>query len=271
VSPHNINLDADISGDSEMTEAAKTDLVKYATHLGDNALIMGHRLSEWCYKAPTLELDVAMSNCALDYIGQARELFTYAAEVEGEGKTEDDVAYLRDEMDYRNVLITEMPNKDWGYSMAKLFFYSAFAKLFYEKLSESSDETLAAIGAKSLKEVKYHLRFSSEWLIRLGDGTEESHERAQKAVNDVWMFTGEMFTMTDVEKRLLESGVAVDTEALKADWDDIVDEVLAEATLKRPENNWMQSGGKEGRHSEYMGYILSELQYMQRRYPGCKW
>ena len=252
-----------------MTDTDRKAIADYATLLGDNALIMGHRLSEWCYLAPTLELDVAMSNCALDYIGQARELFTYAGEKTG--KTEDDIAYLRDEMEYRNVLLTEMPNKDWGYSMAKLFFYSAFAKLFYEKLMQSKDETLAAIGEKSLKEVKYHLRFSSEWLIRLGDGTEESHARAQKAIDDVWMFTGEMFTMNDAEKDLAEQGIAVDTTALKSDWDGIVDEVLEEATLKRPESNWMQSGGKQGQHSEYMGHILSEMQYMQRRYPDCQW
>ncbi|MFC7048840.1 1,2-phenylacetyl-CoA epoxidase subunit PaaC [Emcibacter nanhaiensis] len=252
-----------------MTDTNRKAVADYATLLGDNALIMGHRLSEWCYLAPTLELDVAMSNCALDYIGQARELFTYAGEITG--KTEDDIAYLRDEMDYRNLLLTEMPNNDWGYSMAKLFFFSAFAKLFYEKLMQSKDETLAAIGEKSLKEVKYHLRFSSEWLIRLGDGTEESHERAQKAIDDVWMFTGEMFTLSDFERDLAEQGIAVDVSTLKADWDGVVNELLAEATLKRPENDWMQSGGKQGHHSEYMGHILSELQYMQRRFPNCQW
>ncbi|WP_417319963.1 1,2-phenylacetyl-CoA epoxidase subunit PaaC [Emcibacter sp.] len=252
-----------------MTDKDRKAVAEYATLLGDHALIMGHRLSEWCYLAPSLELDVAMSNCALDYIGQARELFTYAGEMTG--KTEDDIAYLRDEMDYRNLLLTEMPNNDWGYSMAKLFFFSTFAKLFYEKLMQSKDETLSAIGEKSLKEVKYHMRFSGEWLIRLGDGTEESHERAQKAVDDVWMFTGEMFTMSDFEKQMADKGIAVDVTALKSDWDKAVDELLAEATLKRPESNWMQSGGKQGQHSEYMGHILSEMQYMQRRYPDCKW
>ncbi|WP_321397191.1 1,2-phenylacetyl-CoA epoxidase subunit PaaC [Emcibacter sp.] len=252
-----------------MTDTDRKAIADYATLLGDNALIMGHRLSEWCYLAPTLELDVAMSNCALDYIGQARELFAYAGEITG--KTEDDIAYLRDEIDYRNVLLTEMPNKDWGYSMAKLFFFSAFAKLFYEKLMQSSDETLAAIGEKSLKEVKYHMRFSGEWLIRLGDGTEESHERAQQAIDNVWMFTGEMFTMNDFEKGMVDKGIAVDVTALKADWDGIVNELLETATLNRPENDWMQSGGKQGQHSEFMGHILSDMQYMQRRYPNCQW
>lgn len=248
------------------------NLVQYAAQLGDNGLIIGHRMSEWCYKAPTLEMEMALMNCALDLIGQARELYSYSAEVEGAGKTEDDFAYLRDETDYRNLLLTEMPNGDWGYTIVRLFYFSAFTKLFYEALSRSTDETLAAIGAKSLKEVTYHLRFSSEWLIRLGDGTSESHRRAQKSVDALWAFTGEIFTMSDVEAALLEDGISVDVSALKGDWDAIIDDVLSRATLTRPTGERLQKGSKtHGHHSEYMGHILSDLQFMQRRYPGCSW
>lgn len=248
------------------------NLVKYAAQLGDNGLIIGHRMSEWCYKAPTLEMEMALMNCALDLIGQARELYSYGAEVEGTGKTEDDFAYLRDEVDYRNLLLTEMPNGDWGYTIVRLFYFSAFTKLFYDALSRSSDETLAAIGAKSLKEVTYHLRFSSEWLIRLGDGTDESHARAQKSVNDLWAFTGEMFTPNEVETALLKDGISVDVAALKDDWDTIVNDVFDRATLARPDTDRLQKGSKaSGHHTEYMGHILSDLQFMQRRYPGCSW
>jgi len=250
----------------------KNALVAYTSHIADNSLIIGHRMSEWCYKAPALEMELALINCALDYIGQATQLYTYAAEVEGKGRNEDDFAYNKDEQDYRNLLLTELPKGDWGYSIARLFFFSAFAKLFYEKLMDSSDETLAGIAGKAVKEVAYHLRFSGEWLIRLGDGTEESHERVQQSVNDLWPFVGEMFTMTDMEKALLEEGIAVDTTALKADWDEIINQGLAQATLTRPENDWAQTGGKEtGHHTEHMGFILTDLHYMQRRYPGLEW
>lgn len=247
-------------------------LVAYAAQIGDNGLIIGHRMSEWCFRAPSIEMEMALMNCALDLIGQARELYSYAAVTQGDGKTEDDFAYLRDEQDFRNVLLTEVPNGDWGDTIVRLFFMSAYNKLFYTALSASKDAELAAVGAKSLKEVTYHLRFSSEWLIRLGDGTEESHKRAQNSIDSLWSFTGELFTMSAAEDALLADGISVDVATLKAPWDQIVSDVLDQATLTVPTNNWAQLGSKsEGRHTEHLGYIITDMQYMQRRYPGCEW
>lgn len=256
-----------------MTELSKQDaLVQYAAQIGDNGLIIGHRMSEWCFRAPTIEMEMALMNCALDLIGQARELYTYAAKAQGEGKTEDDFAYLRDEKDFRNLLLTEVPNGDWGDTIVRLFFMSVYNELFYTALTKSTDEDLAAIGEKSLKEVIYHKRFSSEWLIRLGDGTEESHQRAQNSVNNLWAYVAELFTMSDAENILVEDGIAVDVTALRADWDHNVIQVLRQATLSRPENEWGQLGSKaEGIHTEHFGYIITDMQFMQRRYPGCEW
>lgn len=256
-----------------MAELSKKDaLVQYAAQIGDNGLIIGHRMSEWCFRSPSIEMEMALVNCALDLIGQARELYSYAAVTEDAGKTEDDFAYLRDEQDFRNNLLTEMPNGHWGDTIVRLFFMSAYNKLFYTALAKSTDSELAAIGAKSLKEVTYHLRFSSEWLIRLGDGTDESHQKAQKSVDDLWTYTGELFTMTDAENLLLSDGVSVDVTALKADWDAIVVQVFSQATLTIPKDEWAQTGSKEkGVHTEHFGYILTDMQYMQRRYPGCEW
>ncbi len=247
-------------------------LVHYAAQIGDNGLIIGHRMSEWCFRAPSIEMEMALMNSALDLIGQARELYSYAARVEDKGKTEDDFAYLRDEQDFRNALLTEMPNGHWGDTIVRLFFMSAYNKLFFTALAGSTDAELAAIGAKSLKEVTYHLRFSGEWLIRLGDGTEESHRRVQQSIDDLWAYTGELFTMTEAEKLLLEDGVSVDVAALKADWDQIITQVFGQATLTVPASDWFQTGGKsQGRHTEHFGYIIADMQYMQRRYPGCTW
>ncbi|PHZ86662.1 1,2-phenylacetyl-CoA epoxidase subunit PaaC [Paremcibacter congregatus] len=256
-----------------MTELTQQQAIsRYAAQIGDNGLIIGHRMSEWCFKAPTIEMEMALMNCALDLIGQARELYTYAGVAGGEGKKEDDFAYLRDEQDFRNNLLAEVPNGDWGDTIVRLFFMSAFNNLFYKALSQSKDTQLAAIGEKSLKEVIYHLRFSSEWLIRLGDGTEESHARAQKSIDSLWMYVGELFTMSDVEKQLLADGISVDVEALREEWEHTVNRVLRQATLHRPQDDWAMLGGKaEGRHTEHFGYIITDMQYMQRRYPGCEW
>lgn len=252
--------------------AKKDALVQYAAQIGDNGLIIGHRMSEWCFRAPSIEMEMALMNCALDLIGQARELYSYAGTAGGDGRTEDDFAYLRDEIDFRNALLAETPNGDWGDTIVRLFFMSAYNKLFFTALARSTDKELAAIGAKSLKEVIYHLRFSSEWLIRLGDGTAESHRRVQNSIDNLWMFTGELFTLNEAEERLLEDGIAVDVTALKTDWDQMVDAVLEQATLTRPQNDWAQSGGKTaGRHTEHFGYILADMQFLQRRYPGCAW
>jgi len=256
-----------------MTTLSQQDaLVQYAAQIGDNGLIIGHRMSEWCFRAPSIEMEMALMNCALDLIGQARALYSYAAKTDGKGKTEDDFAYLRDEKDFRNALLTEMPNGDWGDTIVRLFLMSAYNKLFFTALGQSKDADLAAIGVKSLKEVTYHLRFSSEWLIRLGDGTEESHQRVQNSLDHLWAYTGELFLMNDAENALLDDGISVDVTALKADWNLIVADVLGQATLTLPTNNWAHLGGKaEGRHTEHFGYIISDMQYMQRRYPGCEW
>jgi ring-1,2-phenylacetyl-CoA epoxidase subunit PaaC len=251
--------------------AADAPLVQYALRLADNALVLGHRLSEWCGHAPMLEEDIALANMALDLIGQARLLYAYAAEVEGEGRDEDQLAYLRDAGQYRNLLLTEQPNGDFAFTIARQSLYSAFVVPFWRALAGSRDETLAAIAAKAEKETAYHLRHCAEWLIRLGDGTAESHTRAQDALDELWPYTGELFEADAVERGLIERGVAVDPQALRAEWDETVETVLAEAMLRRPADGWMQSGGRSGRHSEHLGHLLAELQFLQRAYPGAKW
>jgi ring-1,2-phenylacetyl-CoA epoxidase subunit PaaC len=251
--------------------AADTPLVQYTLRLADNALVLGHRVSEWCGHAPMLEEDIALANIALDLIGQARTLYAYAGEIEGERRGEDALAYLRDAPQYRNVLLVEQPNGDFAVTIARQFLYSAFMAPFWRALAGSRDETLAAVAAKAEKEAAYHLRHSAEWLIRLGDGTSESHERAQDALDELWMYTGELFEADAIERGLIERGIAVDPQTLRAEWDETVDAVLAEATLKRPADAWMQTGGRSGRHSEHLGYILADLQFLQRAYPGATW
>jgi len=268
--------------------------ILYSLQLADNALIYGHRLGEWCGHGPVLEQDIALTNISLDYIGQARSFYQHAANLfnalpdsdkagvfasialeekirKGEQLDEDDLAYLRDGWDFRNVLLTEQPNGDWAVTVAKAFYFDIFQHLYYTQLLKSKDVQVAAIAEKSLKEVAYHKRWSSEWVIRLGDGTEESHLKMQHAINDVWPFTGEMFTVSTAEQMMINDGIAVDNALLQNKWKEEVIAILGEATLSVPENNWMQDGGKNGRHSEHLGYILAELQFMQRAYPGMEW
>ena len=249
----------------------ETPLVLYALRRADDALILGHRLSEWCGHAPALEEDMALANMGLDLLGQARELYSYAADVEGQGNDEDKFAYLRDVRQYRNLLLLEQPNGDFARTMARQFFYAAFADLYWRAMMKSTDATLAAIAAKSEKESAYHLRHSSEWMVRLGDGTEESHRRAQDAVDDLWAYTGEMFAVDESERALIERGVAVDPAMLHPQWLATVSGVVTEATLALPKSGWMQQGGRSGRHSEHLGHLLSELQSMQRTFPGATW
>jgi len=249
----------------------ETPLVLYLLRRADDALILGHRLSEWCGHAPMLEEDMALANMGLDLLGQARELYGYAAKVEGNGNDEDKFAYLRDVRQYRNLLLAEQPNGDFARTMVRQFFYSAFADLYWRAMMKSSDAVLAAIAAKSEKESAYHLRHSSEWIVRLGDGTGESHRRAQTAIDDLWAFTGEMFVVDDSERGLIDAGVAVDPAALKLQWLETVSAVIAEATLALPTNDWMQQGGRVGHHSEHLGHLLSELQSLQRTFPEATW
>jgi ring-1,2-phenylacetyl-CoA epoxidase subunit PaaC len=252
-------------------EVTETPLVLYTLRRADDALILGHRLSEWCGHAPMLEEDMALANMGLDLLGQARELYVYAAEVEGRGNDEDKFAYLRDVRQYRNLLLVEQPNGDFAQTMVRQFFYAAFADLYWRAMMKSADSTLAAIAAKSEKESAYHLRHSSEWIVRLGDGTEESHARAQAAIDHLWAYTGEMFEIDNSERGLIDAGIAVDAAALRLQWLKTITEIVGEATLVLPKSDWMQQGGRSGRHSEHLGHLLSELQSMQRTFPGATW
>jgi ring-1,2-phenylacetyl-CoA epoxidase subunit PaaC len=260
--------------DSKSTNNAKNDLVNYTLFLADSSLLMGHRLSEWTGHGPMIEQDIAITNIALDLIGQARNFYQYASELINDQSdkkiTEDDLAYLRDANEFKNLLIAELPNGDWSFTITKLFFFSTWQFYFYQKLINSKDDQLAAIAEKSLKEVTYHVRWSGDWVIRLGDGTDESKKRIKKAIADIWPYTGEMFTPTAFEESL-ENRVSIDVSKLKNDWLEKVKLVFAEATLSVPEKIWMQSGGKNGVHTEHLGYILAEMQFMQRAYPGLEW
>lgn len=247
-------------------------LLNYTLHLADNSLIMGHRLSEWTGHGPILEQDIAISNIALDLIGQSRNFYQYAAQLKGANVTEDDLAYLRDAFEFKNIILTELPNGDWAKTILKLFYFSTYQFYLYQSLINSTDKQLSAIAEKSLKEVTYHVRWSSEWVIRLGDGTEESHNRMQKALNDLWKYTNEMFTSSDFEKHVVENNIGVSVESLKALWQNKVKEIFAEATLVPPPPGEVRRGlGKEGKHTEHLQQILNEMQYLQRTYPGCEW
>lgn len=246
-------------------------LFAYTLRLADNALILGHRVSEWVGHAPVLEEDLALGNLALDLIGQARSFYTYAGEVEGKGRDEDALAYLRDAGAYRNILLVEQPNGDFAQTIIRHLLYSAFAHPYFEAMTRSKDATLAAIAAKAVKEMAYHVRHTAEWAIRLGDGTDESHRRAQYALDELWPFTGELFETDQIERALIDAGIAVDPVSVRAQWSKTLDDVFDEATLTRPRDSYMQSGGRSGRHSEHLGFILTELQFLQRTYPGAKW
>jgi ring-1,2-phenylacetyl-CoA epoxidase subunit PaaC len=257
----------------------KRSSIDFTLHLADNTLILGHRNSEWAGHGPILEQDIAISNIALDLIGQARNFYQYAAQLTGNKEvTEDSFAYLRDGWDYKNCLLVEQPKGDWAQTILRQFFFSAYQFYFYQQLQQSSDSQLAAIAEKSLKEVTYHLKWSAEWVIRLGDGTEESNRRINQALDSLWKFTGELFIPSSYEVDLLEKNVSVDLNKIKSNWSQKVKEVFEEATLKVPseknekgENVWMQTGGKTGSHSEHLGYILAEMQFLQRAYPGSEW
>ncbi len=259
-------------------------LIDYVIHLADTSIILGHRNSEWTGHGPVLEQDIAISNIALDLIGQARNFYQYAAKLINENPgaysfstgfdrdvTEDDLAYLRDVWNYKNYLITEQPNGDWAQTILRQFLFSAWQFLFFEQLIKSTDAQLAAIAEKSIKETVYHLRWSSEWVIRLGDGTTESHQRMLNAINDFLNFTGELFVPAAYELALLSDGVSVDIKSLKADWTERVMTIFDEATLPFIKPGWSQNGGKKGVHTEHLGFILAEMQYLQRAYPNSIW
>jgi ring-1,2-phenylacetyl-CoA epoxidase subunit PaaC len=244
---------------------------EYLLRLGDTSLIIGHRLSEWCGHGPILEEDIALINIALDFVGNATALLTYAGEVEGLGRTEDDLAFMRDERAFRNLLITEQPNGDFAMTIARQFLVDAYLFFLYEELKSSKDETIAAIAVKSHKEITYHLRHTTEWMYRLGDGTEESRERMQNALNDLWIFTSDLFDMDEVDALLITEGIAPDLNNIKADWDKRVKEVIEKATLQIPTTTFKQKGSREGKHTEHLGFLLAEMQYVHRAYPGSTW
>ena len=247
------------------------DKLSYVLHLADNVLILGQRLGEWCGHGPVLEQDIAITNIALDLIGQARSYYQYAAELEGRGRTEDDLAYLRGEMEFRNALLLETENRDWAYTIVRQFLWDTYHYELLNQLRESSDEQLRAIALKSIKEVTYHRRYSSEWMIRLGDGTELSHQKMQTALNDLWIYAGELTEPAPYEIAGAAAGYGVDPGNLKTAYETRVDEILAAATLRKPEGDWHQTGGKVGRHTERLGYLLAEMQSLKRAHPDASW
>ncbi len=244
---------------------------KYILGIADNALILAQRVSELCGHGPTLETDIAMTNISLDLFGQARGYYQYAAKLSDDGKTEDDFAFLRNEREYINVLLVEQPNRNFAYTIARQFLYDHFHLLLMEKLQDSSDEILSAVAKKSVKEVRYHKRFSSDWIKRLGDGTQESHGKIQEAIDDLWRYTDELFHQTEADKTAVKDGYGVDVTKFKENYYENVSEVLKKATLEVPELKYFQKGGKRGVHTEYMGFILADMQYMQKAFPGVKW
>ena len=246
-------------------------LINYSLRLGDTSLILGQRMSEWCSNGPILEEDIALTNLALDLIGQARTMLSYAAKTENKGKTEDDLAYRRNEREFYNTLLSERPNGNFGDTVVRNFLHSAFSLELYKALVNSKDEMIAAHAAKSIKEVTYHLRHSAEWLIRLGDGTEESHEKAQDALDDLWEFTGDLFEMNEVDEILIKEGIAVDLAEIKTNWLASISPVIERATLTQPEDAYMHSGRLNAIHSEYLGHLIAEMQFLPRSYPEANW
>lgn len=253
---------------AELTEARR----RFALRLGDDAMILGQQLGKWVGHAPALELEMMIANFGLDLIGEAQLFFEYAAELEGQGRSADDMAFKRDILDYTNLLLVEQPNGDFAETIARHFFYTVFHDLHFQQLQRSNDERIRQIAAKTLNEIRYHERVARQWMLRLGDGTEESHSRLQNAVDKLWRFTGEMFEVDDLTRRLIDAGIAVDLEGLQPTWQERVDAVLADAgSLTLPEGTRMNSGGRRGHHSDHLGHILAEMQFMQRAYPGLEW
>lgn len=246
-------------------------LFETCLRLGDTALVLGQRLAEWSSKAPTVELDIALSNHALDLIGQAQLFLNYAGRVEGQGRDEDALAYHRQDFEFRNAMIAELPKGDFAFTVVRQFLFANFAGLFYERMLASTDADLAAIAGKAEKEMAYHARHCGEWVVRLGDGTEESHVRAQAALDELWPYVHELFTTDEVDQAMISAGILPDAAAVKADWLEDVKAVIARATLSLPEDDWMPSGGRSGQHTEHLAYLLAEMQVLPRAYPDAKW
>ncbi|MCE8514005.1 phenylacetate-CoA oxygenase subunit PaaC [Ruegeria pomeroyi] len=246
--------------------------LQFLLRMGDNTLVLGHRVSEWCGHAPVLEEDIALANTALDLIGQTQMWLALAGEVQGDGKSADDLAFLRDAWDFRNALLVEVPNGDFGRTLMRQFLFDSWHKLMLERLKGSSDERVAAIAEKAVKEVTYHVERSRDTVIGLGDGTEESHARMQEALDYLWPYVGELFTGDAVDAEMVAAGIAPDPASLRADYDAILAEVMAEATLSIPKSGFAHKGGRDGRmHTEHLGHLLTSMQWLQRAYPGARW
>lgn len=255
-----------------VAEIDRASLSEFLLRMGDNALVLGHRVSEWCGHSPVLEEDIALANTALDLIGQTQLWLGLAGEVEGKGRTADNLAYLRDAHAFRNLLLVELPNGDFGRTLMRQFLFDAWHLPMLKWLAASSrDPRVAEIAAKAVKEVAYHVERSADLVIRLGDGSEESHARMQGALDELWPYTGEMFAADAADEAVAHAGIAPSLASLRAPWEAMVDEVLAEATLKRPDGAYAHKGGRSGRHTEHLGYILAEMQFLQRAYPGSTW
>jgi len=246
-------------------------IFEYCTRIGDNAVILGHRLSEWTGHSPILEEDIALGNMSLDLIGQARGFLTYAGAVEGKGRTEDDLAYHRDAHQYKNKNINELPKGDFGFTMLRSFLFSSFAYLQFRDLVKSKDETISGLAEKALKEITYHVRHTSQWVIRLGDGTEESHHRINESLQDLWSYTDELFEENDVDALLQKEGISFSHKHLRTEWDKMIDEVFAKANLTKPVGVYQSKGGMLGLHTEHLGFILAEMQFLPRAYPDASW
>lgn len=245
---------------------------EYIIRLADDRLILGHRLSEWCGHAPILEEDIALANIALDCIGQANFLYGAAAETEGKGRSADAIVYFRDAIEYRNLLLVEQPNNDFAHTIVRQLLYDAYGVLFYDRLQKSSLHPLAGIAQKAVKELRYHFRHSSQWVLRLGDGTEESHHRTQTALNSLWKFTDEMFITDTMETELATAGIAVRSDSLKEEWIATISGIISTATLTiPPQSPFVHKGGREGKHTEHLGHLLSEMQIVARSYPDITW
>jgi len=247
------------------------NLFQYLLRLGDDRLVLGHRLSEWCGHGPILEEDIALANIALDLIGQATLFLKLAGETEGKGRSEDDLAYFREAIDFRNIQLVELPKGDYAFTILREFFFDVFSYHLLEELQKSSHSEIAGIAAKGFKEVRYHVRHSSEWVVRFGDGTRESHGRAQQAVNQLWRFTGEMFESDDIDRDMAANGVGANLETIAPRWNEVVSDVLKRATLTIPDDPPAMTGGRKGRHTEHLGRMLSEMQIVARSYPGASW
>ena len=245
-------------------------LLKYTLRIADSSLILGQRMSQWCSNGPTLEEDIAMSNISLDLFGQANGFYEYASELDG-SRSADNLAFMRNEREFFNHQLSEQINGHFGTTIVRNFLHDAFMLLFYTELKNSKDETLSALAAKSLKEVKYHLRHSSNWLIRLGDGTQVSNSKVQEALNDLWKYTGELFEMDEIDNEILKLGIGVDNSKLRNKWNEIINKTLNEAKLNRPEDDYMATGSKKGIHTEHLGFLLAEMQFLPRAYPNAKW